>query len=331
MRKKIKLYIHAGFHKTGTTAIQNFFDLNSNTLLQMGILYPRDIRYYAPFIRERYAHHYLAWNLGFGNPERREEAKAAAAGFDFSLTLAEEIKSNNPHTVLLSSEVFNESVNAENLRRLWEFSKGIDVNFIFYVRRQDDVLISAYKHKVTIGNYTGSIEDFLKLGIRDYNVFLQQYLSKFDAEKIKIRVYEKGQLRKNLFMDILHVIGINSNRNFEFPNVNMSNVSLNDAYTEIMRKCNFSFDKKKKNKLKKVMLGVQTQPARAESSSLLSVEQRLEIINSFSSSYENIAKTFLNREDGKLFYEIPGEKDMEKKNDIQYNENLVRLIDELLA
>mgnify|MGYP006278002683 CR=1 FL=1 len=328
--KRIIFYIHAGFHKTGTTAIQNFFDLNYERLLKQGVLYPKDIRYNDSFNRGQFAHHYLAWNLGFGNdPQRSEEARNESKGFDFELALREEIKASKPRAVILSSEVFGEKFIDVNLTRLKDFFQGFDLNFIFYIRRHDNVVISDYKNRVVQGSFTGSIFDYLKLGAFDFNVFFKQYLKYFDPGNIKIRVYEKGQMKGNLFEDILNEIGVKYQNDFNLPNLTKSNVSLNDAYTEIMRKCNSSFDSKRKNKLKRVMLKIQEKPARAENSNLLSYDQRLEIINRFMPSYENIARTFLHRANGQLFYEMPEKSKVIADN--QSDEELVRLIDELLG
>ena len=53
MRER-RLIIHAGFHKSGTTALQEAFDAQSEELKAAGIVYPNI---------GRKAHHRIAWAL----------------------------------------------------------------------------------------------------------------------------------------------------------------------------------------------------------------------------------------------------------------------------
>ena len=52
--REARLVIHAGFHKSGTTALQEAFDAQSEELKAAGIIYPNI---------GRKAHHRIAWAL----------------------------------------------------------------------------------------------------------------------------------------------------------------------------------------------------------------------------------------------------------------------------
>jgi len=45
-----RLVIHAGFHKSGTTALQEAFDAQSEELKSAGILYPNMVMRFEPFL-----------------------------------------------------------------------------------------------------------------------------------------------------------------------------------------------------------------------------------------------------------------------------------------
>jgi hypothetical protein len=71
---KRRLVIHAGFHKSGTTALQEAFDSQSEELRERGIIYPNI---------GRKAHHRIAWaltDLGLGKARRRKNTASQMEG-----------------------------------------------------------------------------------------------------------------------------------------------------------------------------------------------------------------------------------------------------------
>ncbi|MFM8329186.1 MAG: hypothetical protein ACKN80_02965, partial [Actinomycetales bacterium] len=93
-----KLIIHVGFHKSGTTALQESFHLNRKELEKHGVSYPE-------FGHK--AHHRLAWSLSqkpWGWAKRGGELESTklwekAAAF---------IEKDKAQTVIISSEFFSE-------------------------------------------------------------------------------------------------------------------------------------------------------------------------------------------------------------------------------
>ena len=105
MRER-RLIIHAGFHKSGTTALQEAFDAQSNELKAAGIIYPNI---------GRRAHHRVAWALsgktwGWG---KRGGEKTSIKEWEH---LAKAINNSDDETILISSEFFSE-LDGDAIRR----------------------------------------------------------------------------------------------------------------------------------------------------------------------------------------------------------------------
>jgi len=125
-----KLIVHGGLHKTGTSALQRFFSINRNWLLSKGVVYPDP----KPFD----AHHEIADLVRCSSVQ---EGKSILARF-FEATKSKEVE----QTLLISSEIFSESVNPLVFSAVRDYFDEIE--FVFYVRRQDELIESAYKQQV---------------------------------------------------------------------------------------------------------------------------------------------------------------------------------------
>ena len=156
-----RLVIHAGFHKSGTTALQESFDSQSDELRQNGIIYPNI---------GRKAHHHIAWALsgrtwgwnkkGGEKTSRREWTRIAKA-----------INSNKSETILLSSEFFSE-ISKEEINTIFNDIKGRKIEVIFTLRPLVKLLGSSY-------------QQYLKYGITaDYVSWLHSVLDKPGESKI---------------------------------------------------------------------------------------------------------------------------------------------------
>ncbi|NCV83685.1 MAG: hypothetical protein EBW41_03180 [Actinobacteria bacterium] len=102
-----RLIIHPGFHKSGTTALQESFALNRPLLRENGIFYP-------PIGSK--AHHRVAWALtqrpwGWN---RRGGERTPEKYWD---RMASRINGAKEETVILSSEFFSE-IDGERIRKI---------------------------------------------------------------------------------------------------------------------------------------------------------------------------------------------------------------------
>ena len=160
MRER-RLIIHAGFHKSGTTALQESFDSQSDELRAAGIIYPNI---------GRRAHHRVAWALsgktwGWG---KRGGEKTSIKEWE---QLAKSINSSDDETIVISSEFFSE-LDGEAIRRLFSDIKGRKVQAVFTLRPLVKLLASSY-------------QQYLKYGIKaDYEEWLHSVLDTPGESKI---------------------------------------------------------------------------------------------------------------------------------------------------
>ena len=120
MTSERRLVIHAGFHKSGTTALQEAFDAQSEELKSAGIIYPNI---------GRKAQHRVAWA-----PTGRAWGWSKRGGEKTSMhqwtQLAKSVNSSDEETILLSSEFFSE-LNGDAIRTIFSEIKNRRVEVIF--------------------------------------------------------------------------------------------------------------------------------------------------------------------------------------------------------
>lgn len=128
-----ELIIHAGWHKTGSTAIQEWCVRNADLLGQHGILYPTgpDLMWGG--------HHKMAWALGVAHP-------FADPKFDAAAFLRDQLQRADK-TLLLSSEDF-EFLPEKGIRQLRELTGGLTVRIIAFARNVIDYLLADYQQNV---------------------------------------------------------------------------------------------------------------------------------------------------------------------------------------
>ena len=144
-----RLIIHPGFHKSGTTALQESFALNRPLLRENGIFYP-------PIGSK--AHHRVAWALtqrpwGWN---RRGGERTPEKYWD---RMASRINGAKEETVILSSEFFSE-IDGERIRKIRSEIKGRDIQILFTLRPLAKLLPSSYQQYLKYG-ITIEYEDWL--------------------------------------------------------------------------------------------------------------------------------------------------------------------------
>jgi hypothetical protein len=144
-----RLIIHPGFHKSGTTALQEAFALNRPLLRENGIFYP-------PIGSK--AHHRVAWALtqrpwGWN---RRGGERTPEKYWD---RMSNRINGAKEETVILSSEFFSE-IDSERIRKIRSEIKGRDIQILFTLRPLAKLLPSSYQQYLKYG-ITIEYEDWL--------------------------------------------------------------------------------------------------------------------------------------------------------------------------
>jgi len=189
-RGKRRLIIHAGVHRTGTTAVQHAFSRNRPLLNAYGLAYPRDVADPPADVPDRRAfnHANLVWALnGKRLPLDRVSGWLKRATADGS------------RTVLLSSEDFSRITDLYFLDRLQE---EFEIEIVFYLRRQDDWVNSWYSQVIKDSpnkalNATTPTQFLEFLGNfhwLNYFDLLERWGARVGRDNVKARVFGKGQI-----------------------------------------------------------------------------------------------------------------------------------------
>lgn len=167
----MKLSVHVGLHKTGTTTIQRTLELNREALHEAGILYPR-----ASSIRAG-GHLNLVWELT--SPWKFEPS---LGGLD---ALVDEVREAQPEHVIVSAESLSGFRRRDDVlevpRRLAE-ALGCEPHIVATVRPQFLLLDSLYAQNASTGYADQPYEEWLLTQIAEENVDLEALLGRwFDA------------------------------------------------------------------------------------------------------------------------------------------------------
>jgi hypothetical protein len=301
----MKLLLHIGETKTGTSVIQSFLDINRLTLAKRNhLLYPN---FKGVFLERGRFHNHWAWfHDNKDNPHK----------------LASDVQRSMRHCrrkgigqLLLSCESWSDDYTEPMIAvidRIRSSSSGLEIQPILFIRRPDLWAESAWKQW---GLKTGlSIDAFVSEQTANPRMdLLMKNLAAWETvaptESIKIRIYEKSQLKEGLIPDFLNVVGINFP---EFtwaevgPQDRSNNPGFNQDVMEMLVLCRDLFKNEHDNSLFEMLndlLGESYKKNPFESYHLFSPAQRLEILKANTEGMSHIARKYLGREDGRLFYE----------------------------
>ncbi len=297
-----QVFLHIGTPKTGTTSIQTFLETNRQHLKTLGYLYPKKTN-----------HHSLVDCL-LDQPRIINYSRNPWDKLD------KEVNRKDLDKIIISSEFFalqNDSIVA----RVAEKLKNYDTKVIVYLKRQDKKVESSIGQTIKVGNFTGSVETYLaKKGWAKatYWSMLESWSKYFGQENVVVRPLEKQQT-PNLYEDLMKNMNLNSLSGFAItkdcnikPNLAQLNALRFLAY--LINK-ELGLDNDNFNKLLThpniLFRGNYTLPFLEYSQhwqgttnyNLVPYEVKLKILEECAEQNVQIAKQYLNREDGQLFYE----------------------------
>jgi hypothetical protein len=142
-----QLILHVGFHKSGTSALQESFAVQRAELQAAGVLYPSI---------GRKAHHRIAWALtqrAWGWKKRGGEVTPLK---HFS-KMASFINRSNSPKIVLSSEFFSE-LTTEQIQKIVSGIRGRDVKILFTLRPLAKLLGSSYQQYLKYGTKADYVE-----------------------------------------------------------------------------------------------------------------------------------------------------------------------------
>ncbi|MEK8017303.1 MAG: hypothetical protein VSS75_010575 [Candidatus Parabeggiatoa sp.] len=303
--------LHIGLPKTGSTSLQAFCSKNQAQLTQLGVYYPTEGRYFHQMAQHVWARalkgpHYRFWwtdpaDMEFSLPACHQELMAHIEA------------SNCPNILLSAEELWHNNV-PETLGTLFE-GFPYQVRILAYLRRQDSLLLSAYNQCIKTADlrlpdrhHIGTFDEFVHIELGDaeslFNFYplLSQFARVFGQENVMVRVFEPSQLvGGDLIQDCLKVLDIAQSEAFEIPEP--MNKSLPQELIDIMRLFNSQAKLARNEHLRfNYLLRDMPKFMALEDYQPMSPELRWQILEHYREDNARVAREFLGREDGQLFY-----------------------------
>jgi hypothetical protein len=300
MNNDITIYLHIGATKTGTTAIQRFLEQHSTDLHQKHhMLYPN---FYDADVSAEMRPGVNYWH------GRYFESSDASKDIDLFQKCIDSCKKHSLRGMIISYE----GLLTKWPDRMGKLSEKLKENFkiVCYVRRQDHHLESAWKQ---VGHKFCSSKELLYHregwgGWRRTNWYeqLEVWAKYFGKENIIVRPYEKEQMPKGIFYDFLESIGIKWEGEADLlRKANVNSGFSRDIMEFLYLNKDFYLDHRDQRlyTMLTALLDREYIKKPFDSYNILSPHDRIELLQQHELSNQKVAREYLHREDGRLFYE----------------------------
>lgn len=248
--RPIKLYLHIGTAKTGTTSIQELFHENRAFLQSQGY-------FYLSSEGAKHHRHLACYGMPSGQTDEflralqvttPEERQQFDQEIEKNLTRDLACLPKHIHSVVCSSEHFHSRcTNQKGIERLARLLRRhfAEIAVIVYLRPQIDVALSLYSTALKAGS-TQDLETFLRKHCHpnnyyyDYACLLTHWANAFGPENIRPRRFDKQTFRRgDLLDDILATCGIAQQwQEKVITRPRQMNESLNSFGQLMLRQCN---------------------------------------------------------------------------------------------
>lgn len=290
---KKTLYIHIGTGKTGTTALQNTCEVNMNVLQE---------KYDVTFIENGHG-----FSKTSNNVNRKDKNRIKLTNKNLE-ELKTKIKDGITTRYMISSENFPGETKAE-VDYIKKLLSGIcEIKVIVYLRSQDTYIWSWYAEivkELQVGKKLKAqvAELYRAERILNYEMLLENW-NLIGAENIMINIYPPGE---NLIVNFFKNLQININTE-DLKSLPRQNTSLQSEQIVLIQKL-LPFIVKEKNEFELVEEIRKPFDIKFNyTKSLLSPEQRRNIINDFEKYNNKVANLYLNK---KVLFEDDTIKDEE--------------------
>jgi hypothetical protein len=216
-----RFLFHIGAAKTGSSAIQTFLRRNAPALAESGFIVPDRFLGLGGNITGEHV-----WAIQERINARDKEGLAAR------LAEAAELAGDGK-TLLMSAENLS---NLGNHRYLIEAMRGRDARVIVYIRRQDELLTSAWQqwHSKIESDFTA----WLLKGVRSYGLWdrlIADWEDVVGARNVDVRIFEREAMVDNdLLKDYVTAIGLAERKSaFEYD-FGVVNPSFSDIITPLV-------------------------------------------------------------------------------------------------
>jgi hypothetical protein len=197
--------LHIGSEKTGTTYLQQLLQANANVLRRKyGLLYPTD-----GLLCQQGAHHPVA--AAFLAPEQCDfialSSRQPAALLMGHLEYV--IARSHSGRVLLSAEHMSSRFDRAAIGELAAYLSQHTVQVVFYVRRQDDMALSALSTDLCCGGRDWIPLERISPDVRRFNPLqvVEDWQAVFGRDAVTVRSYARA-CRSDLTRDFLGSIGL---------------------------------------------------------------------------------------------------------------------------
>lgn len=181
-----QLILHVGFHKSGTTALQESFFVQRDELLAQGIEYPNT---------GKKAHHRAVWALASKRWGWKDKG-GETTPYRTWLKMLKLVNSSKAQSVVLSSEFFSE-LSSEKIRKIQQEIKGRQVKVLFTLRPLAKLLGSSY-------------QQYLKYGLKeDYSTWLHSVLDEPGVSKLNPTFWQR-HMHAQVISNWAEVFGANN-------------------------------------------------------------------------------------------------------------------------
>lgn len=312
MNDKRKAIIHIGAPKTGTTSIQTFCYKNRKYLLEKySIYYPDHEQLVRP--ESGYGHHYIAFHIF-----RDFFSKITPSHINLDITLdilREVLSSQQAQYLLISCEGL---LNLPYSSKFQEFISIIkqfydELYIILYVRRQDELILSACFTNVMMG-LVSDINKFINSKIRDSAFDFYKLVKLYEKANFKVfvRPYDRSLLlNQDIVTDFIYVLEKITNQKIDISNLYKKedytlNVTMPYFITQLVAYYNQFLPSSNKTiqslkKLGRYLIKLDKNLNRVKFD-LVPPSKRFEILKHFEESNTKLSQEYLNL-DG-LWYEI---------------------------
>ncbi|MBN2700263.1 MAG: hypothetical protein ACPW60_12765 [Methylohalobius sp. ZOD2] len=288
----MRIVLHIGTHKTGSTALQRFLYLNRERLLDQGWLYPRTGL-------KGTGHHPIAWRIRSGGADVCREMLSA---------LEKEAREVGVQGILLSSEAFEF---IRDVKALEPFCHRDTIPLVF-LRRQDGYLESEYNQHVKMPStrYAFDIYRFyfrLDFSFRfNYRQLCDRWQKVAGDNCLHVINYDHclNTRRCEIFRRFLSRVGVQWRKAFVLPDDRTSNLSIPSRATIYLARIN-RLNLPLEKHLQAIKAVAQRFASDAEDS-LLSLEERQLLCQRYQAGNHFVAKYYgsdpfsLPEDDGKI-------------------------------
>nr|WP_255720653.1 hypothetical protein [Acuticoccus kalidii] len=291
----MRLILHIGSTKTGSSALQATLNARRDQLAEAGALYS------AHGVAAG-AHHLLAASIhpGAWQMHKDELPSDRAAYFDETVAaIKAEAEEKGADTIVVSSEYFWGSLPPTVYKAFADAFRPARFEVVAFIRRQDEWAMSSYLQAVKNGEARPFEEWFEKTlqrtnsGLHYFRV-INRWAYFLDAEAVHVLRY--GDVKENVYAAFCDTLGINVETNIPLARVNPSPTA--DGLALLLEINRSDADEAEKAKQRKQVMGAHR--ASGSMSLLMTDTERDTIFKEAEVSDRLIATRFL-KQDGPLF------------------------------